>query len=116
MTRTKTLIIGVLVLSLLAFGIVAIAANGFGKGGQTDQARAGAGSYLQQRDSDGDGIMNCDDPDWTRPLDGSGYEAMNGSCAQDGTGQGLHHGMGNGAHDGSGQAGQRGYGSGACGK
>ena len=111
MTRTKTLIVGMLVLSLLAFGIVALAANGFGKGGSPDQAGAGSGTYLQERDSDGDGIMNCDDPDWTRPLDGSGYGAMNGNGAHDGSGQGLRHGMGNGAHDGLGQGIQRGHGS-----
>jgi len=114
MTKTKSLIIGMLVLSLLAFGIVAVAANGLGKSGPTDQAGAGTGTYLQERDSDGDGIMNCDDPDWTRPLDGSGYGTMNGNGAHDGSGQGLRHGMGNGAHDGSGQGIQRGYGSGTC--
>jgi len=26
------------------------------------------------RDADGDGIPNCQDPDWTKPLDGSGYK------------------------------------------
>ena len=26
------------------------------------------------RDADGDGIPNCQDPDWTRPQDGSGYK------------------------------------------
>ena len=110
MTRTKSLIIGMLVLSLLAFGIVAVAANGFGKGGSQGQ-QAGDGAYLQQRDSDGDGIMNCDDPDWTQPLDGSG--AMNGGGTHDGAGQGLRHGTGNGAHDGSGQGeGRHGRGSG----
>jgi hypothetical protein len=35
------------------------------------------------KDADGDGIPNCQDPDWTRPLDGSGYMAqhMNGQAA-----------------------------------
>ena len=28
------------------------------------------------RDADGDGIPNCQDPDWSRPLDGSGYKAQ----------------------------------------
>jgi len=111
MTRTKTLIVGMLVLSLLAFGIVALAANGFGKGGSPDQAGAGSGTYLQERDSDGDGIMNCDDLDWTRPLDGSGYRAMNGKRRSRRLRQGLCHGIGNGAHDGLGQGIQRGYGT-----
>ncbi len=26
------------------------------------------------RDADGDGIPNCQDPDWTRPQDGTGYQ------------------------------------------
>ncbi len=29
------------------------------------------------RDADGDGIPNGQDPDWTRPLDGSGYKDQN---------------------------------------
>ena len=112
MTKTRTFIIGALVLSLLAFGIVALASNGFGKGAAQDQA--GNGSYMQERDSDGDGIINCNDPDWTRPLDGTGYGAMNGGGAHDGAGQGLRHGMGNGAHNGSGQGeGRHGRGMGA---
>jgi type II secretory pathway pseudopilin PulG len=30
------------------------------------------------RDADGDGIPNGQDPDWTRPKDGTGYQARNG--------------------------------------
>ena len=26
------------------------------------------------KDADGDGVPNCQDPDWTRPLDGTGYK------------------------------------------
>lgn len=37
------------------------------------------------RDADGDGIPNCQDPDWTRPLDGSGYKAQAGRGAGSGT-------------------------------
>lgn len=33
------------------------------------------------RDADGDGIPNCQDPDWSRPLDGSGYRAQAGKGA-----------------------------------
>ena len=29
--------------------------------------------YKWLRDADGDGIPNCEDPDWTAPKDGSGY-------------------------------------------
>ena len=37
------------------------------------------------KDADGDGIPNCQDPDWTRPLDGSGYKAQARRGAGDGT-------------------------------
>jgi len=37
------------------------------------------------RDADGDGVPNCQDPDWTRPLDGSGYKAQAGKGAGKGT-------------------------------
>ena len=37
------------------------------------------------RDADGDGIPNCQDPDWSRPLDGSGYKAQAGKGAGMGT-------------------------------
>ncbi len=122
MTRTKTIIIGILLLTLLAFGLVALAGGGFGRGSAPD--KPGAGVCMQERDSDGDGIPNCDDPDWTRPLDGTGYGAMNcphdgargeqgngphdgrgfrqGDCPRDGSGggRGMHRGYGNGAHMG----------------
>jgi hypothetical protein len=38
----------------------------------------GDGINDRARDADGDGIPNCQDPDWTRPLDGSGYQARAG--------------------------------------
>jgi len=99
MTRTKAIIIGMLVLTLLAFGIVALAGGGFGRAAAD---RPAAGACLQERDSDGDGIPNCDDPDWTRPLDGTGYGHRGGSgygqgdCLRDGSGggQGMHRGYG----------------------
>jgi hypothetical protein len=37
------------------------------------------------KDADGDGIPNCQDPDWTRPLDGSGYKVQ----ARKGAGGGM---------------------------
>jgi hypothetical protein len=122
MTKTKTIVIGNLLLTLLAFGLVALAGGGFGKGVPSD--KPGAGACMQERDSDGDGIPNCDDPDWTRPLDGTGYGATNclhagaenghenglhdrdgrgqGSCQRNGNGggRGMHRGYGNGARMG----------------
>lgn len=46
-------------------------------------------------DADGDGIPNCQDEDWTPPMDGTGYQ-MHGA-----NGQGMMNGHGNGPHDGT---------------
>ncbi|OGD17635.1 MAG: hypothetical protein A2V76_04265 [Candidatus Aminicenantes bacterium RBG_16_63_14] len=37
------------------------------------------------RDHDGDGIPNGQDPDWTKPLDGTGYKDQNRISRPDGT-------------------------------
>jgi hypothetical protein len=34
--------------------------------------------YQWMRDDDGDGIPNCQDPDWTKPEDGAGYGTFGG--------------------------------------
>ncbi len=94
MTKMKTLVLGLVLLSLLAVGLIAVAGNG--AGGSTAAAKPGSGTYMQTRDADGDGIPNCSDPDWTRPLDGTGF--------------GAHHGNGSGPHDGTGQGARRGMG------
>jgi hypothetical protein len=46
------------------------------------------------RDADNDGIPNCQDPDWTRPLDGTGYKGGKGTgqanaAIQAGNGKGF---------------------------
>jgi len=49
-----------------------------------------------QRDHDNDGIPNCQDPDWTRPEDGTGYKnrfGWNGSDNQGGNRKGFHGGQ-----------------------
>lgn len=48
------------------------------------------------RDHDNDGIPNGQDPDWTRPKDGSGYKAGLGNG-----GSGLGQGLGKGGFRGS---------------
>jgi hypothetical protein len=106
MTKARKLIVGLLMVSLLAVGVVALAENGFGGKGSDDWAAARAAGECTcdgERDTDGDGISNCDDPDYVRPLDGSGYGQMQGY------GRGLRDGSGNGMCDGSG------YGHGANG-
>ncbi|MDD8025613.1 MAG: hypothetical protein PHI34_03790 [Acidobacteriota bacterium] len=67
------------------------------------------------RDHDNDGIPNGQDPDWTRPKDGSGYKAGNGNGGQAGSGMGLGRGgfrgssggpFGTGVCDGTGSKGK----------
>ena len=71
------------------------------------------------RDHDGDGIPNGQDPDWTRPGDGTGYQAQNRhGKGTDGAGRsGLQAGQANRASFGKGsfrggQAGSPGLGAG----
>lgn len=108
MTKMRKLIVGALVLSLLAVGLVAIAGNGFGGKGTDEWAAArgtGECSLQQSQDSDGDGILNCEDEDWTRPLDGTGFKHMQsqGEGLRDGSGNkagnGVCDGSGNGKHN-----------------
>ena len=64
MTKARKLIVGLLMVSLLAVGVVALAENGFGGKGSDDWAAARAAgecSCDDERDMDGDGISNCDD-------------------------------------------------------
>lgn len=60
-------------------------------------------------DSDGDGIPNCQDPDFTRPQDGTGkqFGRMHQGGKGGANGQGCR-GMGTGPRDGSGPRGQMG--------
>ena len=60
------------------------------------------------RDHDNDGIPNCQDPDWKRPQDGSGYKNQFGKA--NGGGNGNHAGWNNASFRGS-----RGlFGTGVC--
>ena len=57
MNKMRNWIVGLTLVSLLAFGSVAVAGNGFRSRGDCDQQRADAGSCdLRQQDADGDGI------------------------------------------------------------
>ncbi len=94
--RSKTLVLALLAISLLVIGVFAMA-HGFGRGEAADWHCSGPTEdcpYAVERDADGDGIVNCEDEDWSRPLDGSGY--------------GQTTGYGNGLRNGSG------YGRGHC--
>ena len=111
MSKMKNWMVALALVSLLAVGVVALAGNGFGTttGFNTPLA---TGTCACDQDDDGDGIPNSEDPDWVRPLDGSGY----------GTGYGTGYGMGLSADrplDGTGYGAQGGNGmnngSGTCG-
>ena len=93
MKKIKTVVISLLAISILVVGLAAFARNAFGSGiavptrNQTTETRL----YENRRDTDGDGILNCNDPDWQAPIDGTGYGALNGN--------GQH--LGNGSPKGS---------------
>jgi hypothetical protein len=106
MNKIRNLIVGLTLVSLLAVGVVAVAGNGFGASTTFEQQKAATGDCaLQERDSDGDGILNSEDPDWVRPLDGSGYGERRGNARSgpmDGSGFGARQGGGLGQGSGSG--------------
>jgi hypothetical protein len=64
--------------------------NGQGKGarfhGFVDEDGDGINDNL--RDADGDGVPNCQDSDWVRPMDGSGAKAGKGARGGKGFGKG----------------------------
>ena len=67
------------------------------------------------RDHDNDGIPNCQDPDWTRPQDGTGYKNRKGnnfSSNQFGNRNGYHGG--NSWNNQSFRQNQASFGSGVC--
>lgn len=97
MNKSKNWIVGFALVSLLAVGVVALAGNGFGGRESTawNPPQAASGDCLNERDSDGDGILNSEDPDWVRPMDGTGF----GGRGMRGGGLGL--GVRGGLQDGS---------------
>ena len=100
MSRMKNWMVALALVSLLAVGVVALAGNGFG-------TTAGLGTPIAtgpcacDLDDDGDGVPNSVDPDWVRPLDGSGYGrgagyglGMSADRPLNGTGYGAQQGGG----------------------
>ena len=121
MNKIGNWMVGLTIVSLLAVGLVALAGNGFGENGGSWNAQAATSGECDghERDADGDGIVNSDDPDWAEPQDGSGYgqgggygRNLSADRPLDGTGYGARQGGGHGAGQRSGQ-GRRG-GSGDC--
>jgi len=107
MNKSRNLIIGLVLVSLFVVGVVAAAGSGFGTTSSWHPQQTASGSCdLYQRDADGDGILNADDTDWIRPMDGTGYGVGGGNGGNqlgdrpmDGTGHGAR--QGGGFHDGS---------------
>jgi len=103
MNKIRNLIVGLTLVSLLAVGVVAVAGSGFGASTTFEPQQAATGDCsLQERDSDGDGILNSEDSDWVRPLDGSGYGEKQGNAGNGPLdGSGFGQGTGSGDCDGS---------------
>ena len=109
MNKIRNLIVGLTIVSLLAVGVVAVAGNRFGASTSWEPQQAAEGDCdLHERDADGDGILNSEDPDWARPLDGNGYGERKGNA-----GNGPMDGSGFGARQGGGNM-RSGIGGGSC--
>ena len=112
MNNMRRWIVGLAIASLLAIGVVTLAANGPGNStASCPQQRASVTSNHLGRDADGDGTTNTQDADWTRPLDGSGYgqgPGLTGDAARNRLLDGSGSGAGNGHAPGSWCLGNRG--------
>lgn len=105
MNKIRNLIVGLTLVSLIAVGVVAVAGNEFGASTTFEPQKAATGDCnLNERDADGDGILNSEDADWARPTDGSGYGQRRGDAGSgpmDGSGFGARQGGGLGQRSGS---------------
>ena len=66
------------------------------------------------RDHDNDGIPNCQDPDWSRPQDGTGYKNRNANLPGKQLGSKKSYRGGNAWNKGSFRQNQKGLGIGLC--
>ncbi len=77
----------------------------------TTPGKAGTQQKWGSFDDDGDGIINCQDPDYVRPMDGTGKKLGKMHAGQFGKGNGMHRGgkldgTGTGVCDGTGPKGK----------
>ena len=82
MHKLRNWIVALTLVSLLAFGAVAVAGGGFKGSGDCDQQRTG-NCQLSLQDADGDGIPNCEDGDFVRTMTmkgSGGTRRGGGSC------------------------------------
>lgn len=93
--KVLVVVVALMVLSSLGFSFGDFQGKGARRGGGTGDCRFvdenGDGINDNFRDHDGDGIPNHDDPDWTRPGDGTGYKNGAQQGPQDGTGMRNQH-------------------------
>ncbi len=99
----------------LAIGLVAFVLA-FTVDSASAQTTGGTGKAAAQKswgsfDDDGDGIINCQDPDYVRPMDGTGKKLGNRHAGQFGKGigqkyQGKVDSPGTGVCDGTGPKGK----------
>jgi hypothetical protein len=90
--------IGLTLVAILAVGAVSFAGNAFGSSTGSDSCSQSTSSSVFERDSDSDGIPNCNDSDWTaQPADGGGHGSTQGYRVNqsdnrplDGTGYEMH--------------------------
>lgn len=119
MKKVLSLALTVLVAALFTL-FTSETASAQSAGGAAPKGKAGSTSWWGQMDSDGDGIPNCQDPDFVRPGDGTGRKLgklhMFKGTKTDG-GYGPGDGTGNsgiGPRDGTGFGKTAGPGSGTC--
>jgi hypothetical protein len=128
MKKVLSLTLAVLVAALFTLATSEIASAQSANAG-TPKAKTGSTSWWGQLDTDGDGIPNCQDPDFIRPGDGTGRKlgklhmwkgsktdggygpgdgsGNSGIGPRDGTGFGTGAGLGSGNCDGTGPKGSR---------
>jgi len=106
--------------SILILGLGLVAGSAFAQSTNRVKTRAmfmdqnGDGISDLLRDHDNDGIPNCQDADWTRPQNGTGYQSRNGQGGERmGAGNGLHHGWSSAEFRGQGLS-KGPFGTGVC--
>jgi hypothetical protein len=78
----KKWIVGLMAVALLAAGVLVLAGNGLGRGApeSTESCPAATGGNLCDQDSDGDGVVNSEDPDWVCPANETGCGGGSATC------------------------------------
>ena len=119
MKKSVSLVLAVLVAAIIGVALTDTAAAQI-IGGKGTPVRTGIAQTKASFDDDGDGILNCQDPDYVPPRDGTGKklgkpQGLNGGMRNNGYGPGDGTGYsGIGPRDGSGFGRGSGSGTGVC--